>query len=48
MPEVVVVSDAELRLYREKKDATVVDSRVIDPFDRSRSWSVEALRGPEV
>ena len=25
----------------------MVDSRVIDPFDASRSWSVEALRGPE-
>ena len=25
----------------------MVDSRAIDPFDSSRSWSVEALRGPE-
>ncbi len=25
----------------------MVDSRVIDPFDATRSWSVEALRGPE-
>ena len=25
----------------------MVDSRVIDPFDPNRSWSVEALRGPE-
>jgi putative DNA methylase len=25
----------------------VVNSRVIDPFDASRSWSVEALRGPD-
>ena len=24
-----------------------VDSRVIDPFDPNRSWSIEALRGPE-
>ena len=29
------------------KGATIVDSRAIDPFDASRSWSVEALRGPE-
>ena len=46
-PEIVVVSDAELKLYKEKKGATVADSRVLDPFDASRSWSVEALRGPD-
>lgn len=46
-PEIVVVSDAELKLYKEKKGATVVDSRVVDPFDATRTWSVEALRGPE-
>ncbi len=46
-PEIAVVSDAELKLYKDKKGATVVDSRVIDPFDATRSWSVESLRGPE-
>jgi putative DNA methylase len=46
-PEIAVVSDAELKLYKEKKGATVVDSRVIDPCDPNRSWSVESLRGPE-
>ena len=46
-PEIAIVNDAELRLYKAKKGATVVDSRVIDPFDPSRSWSIEALRGPE-
>ena len=46
-PEIAVVNDAELKLYKEKKGATVGDSRAIDPFDTSRSWSVEALRGPE-
>jgi adenine-specific DNA methylase len=46
-PEIAVVNDAELKLYKEKKGATVGNSRVIDPFDASRSWSVEALRGPE-
>ena len=46
-PEIAIVSDTELKLYKEKKGATVADSRVIDPFDASRSWSVEALRGPE-
>ena len=47
MPEIAVVSDAEVKHYKDKKGATVADSRVIDPFDSSRSWSVEALRGPE-
>lgn len=46
-PEIAVVSDAELKLYKEKKGATVADSRVIDPFDANRSWSVESLRGPD-
>ena len=46
-PSVLAVSESELQLYKEKKGATVVDSRVIDPFDPSRSWSVEALRGPD-
>lgn len=46
-PMVRLVSESELKLYKEKKGATVGDSRVIDPFDASRSWSVEALRGPE-
>ncbi|MFM8442407.1 MAG: DUF1156 domain-containing protein, partial [Methylococcus sp.] len=46
-PEIVVVGDAELKRYKEGQGATVVDSRVVDPFDPHRSWSVEALRGPE-
>ena len=47
-PEIAVVDDAELKLYKEeKKGATVVDSRVVDPFDATRTWSVEALRGPD-
>jgi putative DNA methylase len=46
-PTVLAVTEAELKLYKEKKGATVSDSRAIDPFDTSRSWSVEALRGPE-
>ncbi len=46
-PEIAVVSDAELKFYKDKKGATVVDSRVIDPFNPQRTWSVEALRGPE-
>ncbi len=45
-PSIEVVSDAELKLYKAKKGATVAASRVIDPFDTGRSWSLEALRGP--
>jgi adenine-specific DNA methylase len=36
-PEIAVVADAELAAYKEKKGATVVDSRVVDPFDASRT-----------
>lgn len=46
-PEVIAVSEADLELYKEGKDATVVNSRVVDPLDDTRSWSVEALRGSE-
>jgi len=46
-PTVAAVSESELKLYKAKKGVTVVDSRVIDPFEPNRTWSVEALRGPE-
>ena len=46
-PKVGIVSDAELERFKKKKGATVVDSRVVDPFDSSRSWSIEALRGSD-
>lgn len=46
-PEIVSVPDDEFKQYKDKKGATLVDSRVIDPFDSDRSWSVEALRGPD-
>ena len=46
-PEVLVVSEAEFKEYKDKKGATVVDSRVVDPFDPNRTWSVEALRGTD-
>jgi adenine-specific DNA methylase len=46
-PNVVVVSAAEFEQYKKGRGATAVDSRIIDPFDHHRSWSVEALRGPE-
>jgi adenine-specific DNA methylase len=46
-PNVHAVGSSEFKLYKDKKGATVVDGRVVDPFDSSRSWSIEALRGPE-
>jgi adenine-specific DNA methylase len=46
-PIVQTVSAAELKLFKQKKGATLVDSRVVDPFNPNRSWSVEALRGPQ-
>lgn len=46
-PDIAVVSEDDLALYKGKKGATVDDSRVIDPFDANRSWSIEALRGPD-
>ena len=47
-PKIVVVSEAELRRYKnEAPGATAVDGRVVDPFDSQRSWSIESLRGPD-
>ena len=45
-PELAVVSNAEI-VECKRTGPTVVDSRVVDPFDSSRSWSIEALRGPD-
>lgn len=46
-PDISVVNDSELKLFKEKLGATIGDNRVIDPFDPNRSWSVEGLRGPD-
>ena len=53
-PTFISVSNEELAEWKgdskrniTPKNATVVDSRVIDPFNRDRSWSVESLRGPD-
>ena len=46
-PDISMVTDAELQQYKDKHGATIVDGRVVDPFDPTRSWSVEALRGPD-
>jgi putative DNA methylase len=44
---VEAVDSAEFKLYKDKKGATIIDSRVVDPFDPCRTWSIEALRGPD-
>ena len=44
-PEIIEVSSDELIEYKRKKGATVIDGRVIDPFNPDRTWSVESLRG---
>ncbi len=46
-PTVLSVSERELSLHKKKQGATIVDGRVVDPFDASRSWSIEALRGAD-
>lgn len=45
--EIAEVSDNEFKRYKEKYGATVVGSRVVDPFNANRSWSLEALRGAD-
>lgn len=46
-PEIANVSTAEVAEYKAGKNATVKSSRVVDPFNANRSWSIEALRGAE-
>jgi adenine-specific DNA methylase len=46
-PEIATVPAAVVAAYKAGENATVKDSRVLDPFSSNRSWSVEALRGPE-
>lgn len=45
--EIAEVGDDEFKRYKEKYGATVVGSRVVDPFNANRSWSLEALRGAD-
>jgi putative DNA methylase len=46
-PEISLVSTDEVKSYKAGKSATVANSRVLDPFDSDRSWSVEALRSAD-
>ncbi len=45
--EIATVSADEVKAYKAGKNATVANSRVLDPFDSDRSWSVESLRGSD-
>ena len=47
VPHVRQGSAQELSEFRNGQGATVAGNRVVDPFNPSRSWSIEALRGPE-
>lgn len=44
-PNVHEVTEEDFKLFKNKKGATLVASRAVDPFDSNRSWSIEALRG---
>lgn len=46
-PEIRTVSTDEVQAFKAGKNATVANSRIIDPFTPERSWSVEAVRGAE-
>jgi putative DNA methylase len=45
----IITNPAEYDWLEAKsgRTGTAIDSRVIDPFDRNRSWSVESLRGAQ-
>lgn len=46
-PQVVTLTEVEFKDYKNKKGATIVNGRLVDPFNPDRSWSIESLRGPE-
>ena len=45
-PKVVSVDECEFSKYEDGKGATISNGRVIDPFDQTKTWSIESLRGP--
>lgn len=45
-PIVSKVHSSKIPGYKERGKATVVDGRIIDPFDSARDWSLESIRGP--
>lgn len=46
-PEIIITTPDEVKAYKSGKNATAVNGRIVDPFDPTRSWSAESLRGPE-
>jgi putative DNA methylase len=44
--EIDIVNGANDEVWRAAKSGTVSNGRVLDPFDNTRSWSIEELRGP--
>ncbi len=46
-PEIAIVSDAEVKAYKDGKNATVANSRILDPFTGKDWSSVESLRGAD-
>ena len=46
-PQIVTLTEVEFKDYKNKKGATIVNGRLVDPFNPDRSWSIESLRGPE-
>ncbi len=44
-PKVKSVSKEEFKRCKEKKGGTIERGRVLDPFDQTKSWSIESLRG---
>jgi putative DNA methylase len=45
LPQVTSVSQDQFE-HHKRQGGTVVDNRVLDPFNNDRSWSIDALRGP--
>lgn len=46
-PEIITVDTEELKEYKSGKGSTILDGRVVDPFNPERSWSIESLRGTQ-
>ena len=47
VPEIEVLTPHEFFQFQAESGGTITGSRIVDPFNRTRSWSVEALRGPD-
>jgi len=45
-PIVDVLPKAALTKFKKTKGATIVNGRIVDPFDPNRTWPLESVRGP--